>query len=108
MYLWTDGYAGSVTLGDAENSIGIIAHLDVVPEGGNWIYPPYDAVYLPENDALIGRGVDDNKGPAVAGLFAMRMLREFGHPLRHGIKLICGLSEETGMKFLFILSFVSG
>lgn len=95
-----DGYAGAVCLGstDAENSIGIIAHLDVVPVGDGWIYPPFDAVYLPEHDAIVGRGTDDNKGPAVLGLFAMRMLREFGWPLRHGIRLICGMSEETGMQ----------
>ncbi|MBQ4592370.1 MAG: Sapep family Mn(2+)-dependent dipeptidase [Clostridia bacterium] len=95
-----DGYAGSVCLGDAdaENSIGMIAHLDVVPVGDGWIYPPFDATYLPEYDAIVGRGTDDNKGPAVLGLFAMRMLREFGWPLKHGIRLICGMSEETGMQ----------
>lgn len=95
-----DGYAGAVCLGgtDAENSIGMIAHLDVVPVGDGWIYPPFDAVYLPEYDAIVGRGTDDNKGPAVLGLFAMRMLREFGWPLKHSIRLICGMSEETGMQ----------
>lgn len=93
-----DGYAGSICLGDAENSIGIIAHLDVVPVGDGWIYPPFEATYLPEYDAIVGRGTDDNKGPAVLGLFAMRMLREFGWPLKHGIRLLCGMSEETGMQ----------
>lgn len=95
-----DGYAGSICLGDtaADNSIGIIAHLDVVPVGDGWIYPPFEAAYLPEYDAIIGRGTDDNKGPAVLGLFAMRMLREFGWPLKHGIRLLCGMSEETGMQ----------
>ncbi len=93
-----DGYAGSICLGDPDNSIGIIAHLDVVPVGDGWLYPPFEATYLPEHDAIIGRGTDDNKGPAVLGLFAMRMLREFGFPLKHGIRLLCGMSEETGMQ----------
>lgn len=93
-----DGYAGSIYCGDFENSLGIIGHLDVVPVSDGWIYPPFGATYLPEHDALVGRGVDDNKGPTVAGLFAMRMLREFEWPLRHGLRLICGLSEETGMQ----------
>ncbi len=93
-----DGYAGSICLGDPDNSIGIIAHLDVVPVGDGWIYPPFEATYLSEHDAIIGRGTDDNKGPAVLGLFAMRMLREFGVPLKHGIRLLCGMSEETGMQ----------
>ena len=93
-----DGYAGSVTWGDTDNSIGVIAHLDVVPVGDGWVYPPFGATYLPEHDVLVGRGVDDNKSAFVAGLFAMRMLREFGVPMRHGVRLICGTSEETGMQ----------
>ncbi|MBQ3179299.1 MAG: M20/M25/M40 family metallo-hydrolase [Clostridia bacterium] len=73
-----DGFAGSVYMGDPEDSLGIIAHMDVVPVGDGWIYPPFEGTYVPEQDVMIGRGVGDNKGPAVAGLFAMRMLREFG------------------------------
>jgi len=93
-----DGYAGSITWGDFDHAIGVIAHLDVVPVGDGWVYPPFGATYVPEHDVLIGRGVDDNKGSMVAGLFAMRMLREFGVPMRHGVRLICGTSEETGMQ----------
>ena len=93
-----DGYAGSITWGDYDHSIGVIAHLDVVPVGDGWVYPTFGATYLPEYDVLIGRGVDDNKSAFVGGLFAMRMLREFGVPMRHGVRLICGTSEETGMQ----------
>lgn len=92
-----DGYAGVISMGNRENAIGMIAHLDVVPVGDGWIYPPFEAVYLPEHDAIIGRGADDNKGPAVMGLFVMRMLREWGIPLRHGLTLYLGTSEENGM-----------
>lgn len=93
-----EGYAGSICLGDPDNALGLFAHLDVVPVGDGWIYPPFDAVYLPEHDAIIGRGCDDNKCAAVACIFVMRMLREFGWPLKHGIRLFCGTSEETGMQ----------
>lgn len=90
--------ACSMTMGDGSNAIGVIAHMDVVPVGDGWVYPPFGATYLPEHDVLIGRGVDDNKGAMVAALFAMRMLRDFDWPLKHGLKLIGGLSEETGMQ----------
>ena len=92
-----DGWAGAVSMGDEENAIGIAAHLDVVPAGPGWQYPPYEAVYLPERDAIIGRGANDNKGSAVAALFVMRMIRELGIPMRHGIRLYGGVSEENGM-----------
>ena len=91
------GCACSIRWG-GEDAIGIIAHLDVVPAGEGWVYPPYGASYLPEHDVMIGRGVDDNKGSAIAGLFAMRFLRESGWPMKHGLRLICGTSEETGMQ----------
>ena len=93
-----DGCLGSITMGDQENAIGMIAHLDVVPVGDGWKYPQFGATYIEEYDAMVGRGVGDNKGPWVAGLFAMRMLREFGWTLKHGIRLMCGMSEETGMQ----------
>ena len=93
-----DGYAVSVSMGDPVDAIGMIAHLDVVPVGDGWVYPPYGATYVPEHDVLIGRGVSDNKCAAVTALFAMRMLREFGWELKHGLRLLCGSSEETGMQ----------
>ena len=98
-----DGCAGTIAWGDAENAIGIIAHLDVVPVGEGWVYPTFGATYLPEKDCLIGRGVSDNKSAAVMGMFAMRMLREFNWPMKHGIKLFCGMSEETGMQDMQML-----
>lgn len=98
-----DGYAGVISLGDPESAIGIVAHLDVVPVGDGWIYPPFGATYLPEHDALIGRGVDDNKSAAIMGLFLMRMIRDLRLPLRHGVSLYCGTSEETGMQDMHTL-----
>lgn len=92
-----DGWGGAVSMGDEENAIGILAHLDVVPVGDGWQYPPFEAVYLPEKDAIIGRGGDDNKGPAAAALFLMRMIRDLKIPMRHGIRLYGGVSEENGM-----------
>ena len=71
-----DGRAGAISMGDEEQAIGIVAHLDVVPVGDGWVYPPFEGTWLPEQQALIGRGADDNKGPGVACLFVMRMIRE--------------------------------
>lgn len=93
-----DGLACSVSMGSTEDCIGVVAHLDVVPEGEGWVFPPYAATYLPEHDVVIGRGADDNKGSAIAGLFAMRALRALGWPMKHGIRLLLGTSEETGMQ----------
>ena len=90
-----NGYYGKIIYGNDDDSIGMIAHLDVVPEGVNWIHPPYEGVM--EGDYMYGRGVSDNKGAAVACLYVMRMVKELKLPVKHGLRLILGCSEETGM-----------
>ena len=35
-----DGYACDVTLGEADEKIAVLGHLDVVPVGDGWIKPP--------------------------------------------------------------------
>lgn len=91
-----DGYYGLASFGDDDNSIGMIAHLDVVPEGVNWIHPPYGAEV--EGDYMFGRGANDNKGAAIASMYVMRMVKELDIKMNHGLRLILGLSEETGMQ----------
>jgi succinyl-diaminopimelate desuccinylase len=76
--------------------LGIFGHLDVVPIGEGWIYPPFGATRVGEY--LVGRGVHDNKLACAVGLGLMRMFRELKLPLRHGIRLVMGGSEETGMQ----------
>jgi succinyl-diaminopimelate desuccinylase len=81
-----------------ENSIAIWGHLDVVPEGDEWEYTPYEMVE--EDDYLIGRGVQDNKGPTIGALYALLYLKECGITMKTPISLMVGCSEETGMQDL--------
>jgi succinyl-diaminopimelate desuccinylase len=39
-----ENYAGWAEWGEGDEMIGILVHLDVVPEGSGWTYPPYMAV----------------------------------------------------------------
>ncbi len=89
-----DGYACDVTLGGADEKIAVLGHLDVVPVGDGWTKPPFDA--LIENGRIYGRGTNDDKGPALAALFAMKAIREAGIPLKKSIRLIIGCDEESG------------
>ena len=90
-----DGYCGSAWYGDAAEEIGFYAHLDVVPEGPNWIYEPWNPVE--REGFVIGRGADDNKAAAVIGLFIMRFLKEHGIRLHRSFRVMMGCAEETGM-----------
>ena len=89
-----DGYACDVTLGSAEEKIAVLGHLDVVPVGDGWTKPPFDA--LIENNRIYGRGTNDDKGPALAALYAMKAVREAGIPLKKSVRLILGCDEESG------------
>ena len=89
-----DGYAGTASITDGEPSLGILAHLDVVPEGDGWTYDPYKATV--EDGILYGRGAMDDKGPAVAVMYAMKALKDLGVPLPNGVELIVGTDEECG------------
>ncbi|WP_455760009.1 Sapep family Mn(2+)-dependent dipeptidase [Cloacibacillus evryensis] len=91
-------YVGYAEVGASEAPLtGILAHLDVVPEGAveQWAYPPYEAAIA--NGCLYGRGSVDDKGPAVAALFAMAALRDT-MSLRRRFRLILGLDEENGSR----------
>lgn len=75
--------------------LGILAHLDVVPvEAANWATNPFEMTE--KNGVLFGRGAIDDKGPAVAALFALRCVKELGLPIKKGIRLIFGTNEENG------------
>lgn len=83
------------TAGKSAGRIGIWSHLDVVPAGDNWSFPPFS---LTEKDGfLIGRGVQDNKCAAVGVLHAFRCINELFPKLRHEYVLYMGCSEENTM-----------
>ncbi|MFV0399000.1 MAG: Sapep family Mn(2+)-dependent dipeptidase [Oscillospiraceae bacterium] len=79
----------------AEKRIGLLAHLDVVPAGEGWTYPPFAATVW--EGQIIGRGSQDNKGPAMAAMYTVLCLRDLGIPLRHGLCALAGTNEESGM-----------
>ncbi|WP_035357149.1 dipeptidase PepV [Acholeplasma granularum] len=91
-----DGYAGHIEFGDSKEYIGSIGHLDVVPAGTGWTYPPYGAEI--HDNKIYARGAEDDKAPTMAVYYGMKILKELGVPLKTRIKLILGLDEESGWK----------
>ena len=90
-----DGYAGDISYGSGPQTMGMLAHLDVVPLGDGWTHDPLGGEIA--DGRLYGRGTTDDKGPALCALYAMRAVKEAGIPLKHGVRLILGCDEETGM-----------
>lgn len=90
-----ENFVGTVDLNEGERALDILAHLDVVPAGEGWtVTEPFEPV---EKDGkLYGRGTADDKGPAVAALYAMRAVKELGLPVTKNCRLIFGTDEECG------------
>ncbi|MFR2151062.1 MAG: M20/M25/M40 family metallo-hydrolase [Christensenellales bacterium] len=93
-----DGYCCDTEIGEGDEVIAVLSHLDVVPEGDGWDHDPYGAEII--DGRMIGRGTSDDKGPGVAAVFAMKAIMNAGIPLRRRCRLILGCDEECGMQDL--------
>ena len=91
-----EGYAGHIEYGNQKDFVGIIGHLDVVPAGNDWTYPPYGAEI--HDGKMYGRGTEDDKGPTIAAYYALKILKELNVPLSKRVKLILGNDEETAWR----------
>ncbi len=91
-----DGYAGVVEYGTGDETFGVLGHLDIVPLGEGWTKDPLKVTL--EDGYLFGRGVMDDKGPALAGYYALRIIRDLNIPLKKRVMLITGCDEESGME----------
>ncbi|HHT82765.1 MAG TPA: dipeptidase PepV [Acholeplasmataceae bacterium] len=91
-----DGFAGHIEYGNQKEFVAILGHLDVVPAGNDWTYPPYELTNV--DGKIYGRGVEDDKGPTLAAYYAMKILKELNVPLSKRIKLIVGVDEESGSR----------
>lgn len=89
-----DGRAGYIEWGSGGKMLGLLCHLDIVPAGEGWKQDPF--TLRRENGWLTGRGINDDKGPAVAVFYAMLRLKNEGYVPPCRIRLILGLDEECG------------
>ena len=90
-----DGYCGYIEFGEGKEMLGIIGHLDVVPSGDNWTYPPFSASIF--DNKIYGRGAIDDKGPVIASLYAMKYVLDHCK-VNKRVRLILGLNEENDWK----------
>jgi succinyl-diaminopimelate desuccinylase len=88
-----DGYAIEVEIGEGEEIVAVLVHLDTVPEGDGWTVSPLAGVV--EHGRLFGRGAVDDKGPAAAALCALAAVAQQGPALSRRVRLIAGGDEES-------------
>jgi succinyl-diaminopimelate desuccinylase len=88
------GHLGYIDYGEGDDIVAVLTHIDVVPAGEGWTYPAFDGTVT--EDKIYGRGAIDNKGPAIASLFALKALSDNGIQLNKKVRLIFGCDEESG------------
>ena len=89
------GYYGYAEIGEGKEMLGILGHLDVVPPGKltDWDRDPFDPI---EKDGMLyGRGTQDDKGPLLASLYAVKALMDAGVKFNKRIRFIFGTDEES-------------
>lgn len=91
-----DGYVGYAEYGEGEELMAILTHLDVVPEGNGWEYPPFGGEV--HDGKLFGRGAIDDKGPAIASIYALKAVVDSGAKFNKRVRLIFGVDEEKTWK----------
>ncbi|WP_414839538.1 M20 family metallopeptidase [Carnobacterium sp. TMP28] len=94
-YIDPKGYYGYADYGEGEESVAILCHLDVVPPGNldSWESDPFTAIE--KNEAIYGRGSQDDKGPAMAALYAFKAVVDSGVAFKKRVRFIFGTDEET-------------
>lgn len=91
-----DGYVGMADIpGTLDTQLATIAHVDVVPAGPGWATDPFRMER--REGWLLGRGVIDDKGPAVLSLYAGAYLIKRGITPRYTFRALLGCDEEVGM-----------
>lgn len=89
-----DGMYGYAEIGEGE-LFGVLCHLDVVQarQEDGWDHDPFCPVV--QGDWLCGRGTQDDKGPSVAAVYALKSLLDEGRTLNKRVRFIFGIDEET-------------
>ena len=85
--------AGHLEIGQGEELLGILGHVDVVPPGEGWTKDPFGGEI--HNGRLYGRGAIDDKGPTIAAWTALNMLKDADVEFDKRIRLIIGTDEES-------------
>lgn len=93
--LLLDNTIGIIEFGEGPETIGILAHVDVVgvDNESEWEFPPFEGVV--SDDWICGRGAMDDKGPLIASLYAMKAIKDTQLPVYKKIRLIIGTQEEV-------------
>lgn len=90
-----EGYYAYAEVGEGNDLFGVLCHMDVVPAADQkgWNTDPFEPVV--KDGIIYGRGSQDDKGPSMAALYAVKSLMDAGVEFNQRIRFIFGSDEEN-------------
>jgi predicted dipeptidase len=89
-----DGRVDEITLPGPQTVLALLVHGDVEDVAGQtWSSPPFEGRRVGER--IVGRGTEDDKGPAIAALYTLAALKDSGWPLSATVRLVIANGEES-------------
>ncbi len=79
---------------NAEKTLLINTHLDVVPASANWSVPPFEVTV--RDNRIFGRGVADSKGGPAALLTLLSAMKELDMKPKYNLNIALTTDEEMG------------
>ncbi|WP_062532838.1 M20 family metallopeptidase [Jeotgalibaca dankookensis] len=94
-YIDPEGYYGYAEMGEGEELFAVLCHLDVVPPGNLalWDSKPFEPTV--KDGFIIARGSQDDKGPTIAAMYALKAVMDAGETLNKRVRFIFGVDEEN-------------
>jgi succinyl-diaminopimelate desuccinylase len=91
-----DNLAGHAEYGEGDETLGVLAHVDVVPVDDKWDTDPFKPEVRDER--IYARGASDDKGPLMAAYYGLKVIKELGLPVAKRVRFIVGTDEESEWK----------
>ncbi len=90
------GMVGILEYGEGEETVGVIAHLDVVSAGdlSQWTHPPFAGKVI--DQVIWGRGAQDDKAGVVGSIWGAKILIDNKATFHRKLRIILVTKEETG------------
>ncbi len=88
-----DNLAGHAEFGQGDETLGVLAHVDVVPVDDKWDTDPFKPEIRDER--IYARGASDDKGPLMAAYYGLKVIKELGLPVDKRVRFIVGTDEES-------------
>jgi succinyl-diaminopimelate desuccinylase len=79
---------------DAEKTLMLISHYDVVPPGEGWSFNPFKPIR--KNDLIFGRGASDDKSAIAAALGIAKKIQEGTEKAKRNLLFLFTCDEEIG------------